>query len=43
MQSRSIKIYTYAASYRMKLLDALNITSSASLIAGFIASNDNIK
>jgi hypothetical protein len=42
MQSKSIKIYTYAASYKIKLLDALNTTSFASLIASFKASNNDI-
>jgi hypothetical protein len=42
MQSRSIKIYTYTASYKMKLLNALNTTSSASLMAGFKAFDNDI-
>jgi hypothetical protein len=43
MQSKSIKIYTHAASHKTKLLAALNTTSSASLMAGFKAFNNDIK
>jgi hypothetical protein len=43
MQSKSIEIYTYAASHKTKLLTALNTTSSASLMAGFKASDNDIK